>query len=558
MKKIFRKIHLWLSVPFGIIITLVCFSGATMVYEKEITEWWQHDLYKVKEVKEQTLPMDSLMRIAAATLPDSVEITGVTISPDPERLYQVSLSKPRRASMFIDQYTGEVKGRSSRLPFFDTMFHLHRWLLGSSQTASGGMSVGKLLVGTSTLVLVIILVTGILMWLTNRHKPLRKSLTISVTKGWGRFWHDLHVAGGIYTTIFLLAIALTGLTWSFSWYRTGFYSLFGVEATDSHGGGSHGGGSHGGGRGQQHGNRDGHRHGGPHRQEAVTAEKDSAAHDGRRAGRRPEGMPEAKLVSKPVSKSLSKQDVNVAEAEQPDTARQFASESRRRGHGGDWHRHHGDSTAVRAWRQHGDSSNVATLFEEEIAARRARAHRRHDGASTATRPWHGNRQGTPAESKPHRRESARAAVKADTISAVSHDTLAVAVAASPYANWQKVADKLATDNSGYQLIGIADGTATVVPQGRNSLRATDNYTFDPSTGDITSCQPYAQQDKAAKVRSVVYMTHVGSWGGWLTRLITFIASLIGATLPLTGYYLWIRRLTRKRAQQHSDVHHQKG
>ena len=77
--------------------------------------------------------------------------------------------------------------------------------------------------------LVVILVTGILMWLTNRHKPLARSLTISVIKGWPRFWHDLHVAGGIYVTLFLLALALTGLTWSFSWYRSGFYSLFGVE-----------------------------------------------------------------------------------------------------------------------------------------------------------------------------------------------------------------------------------------------------------------------------------------------------------------------------------------
>ena len=28
MKKIFRQIHLWLSVPFGLIISLICFSGA--------------------------------------------------------------------------------------------------------------------------------------------------------------------------------------------------------------------------------------------------------------------------------------------------------------------------------------------------------------------------------------------------------------------------------------------------------------------------------------------------------------------------------------------------
>ncbi|WP_288180158.1 PepSY domain-containing protein, partial [Bacteroides sp. CAG:633] len=39
MKKAFRHIHLWLSVPFGLIITLVCFSGAMLVFEKEVTQW---------------------------------------------------------------------------------------------------------------------------------------------------------------------------------------------------------------------------------------------------------------------------------------------------------------------------------------------------------------------------------------------------------------------------------------------------------------------------------------------------------------------------------------
>ena len=33
--------------------------------------------------------------------------------------------------------------------------------------------------------------------------------------------------------LLLLVMALTGLTWSFGWYRTGFYALFGVEAQSS-------------------------------------------------------------------------------------------------------------------------------------------------------------------------------------------------------------------------------------------------------------------------------------------------------------------------------------
>lgn len=117
MKRLLRKIHLWLSVSFGVIITLVCLSGALMVYEKEITECWKTDLYRVKEVKASPIPLDSLMRLAEAALPDSVEITGVTVSSNAERPYQISLSKPRRASVFIDQYTGEMKGYYHRSPY---------------------------------------------------------------------------------------------------------------------------------------------------------------------------------------------------------------------------------------------------------------------------------------------------------------------------------------------------------------------------------------------------------------------------------------------------------
>ena len=385
MKKLFRKIHLWLSVPFGLFITLICFSGAMMVFEKEITELCRPDLYFVQEVKENPLPIGRLMRMVSATLPDSVTVTGVTVSPDAKRTWQVSLSQPRRASLYVNPYTGEVTGRSEKLPFYDTMFHLHRWMLGSST------GFGKLLVGVSTLILIVILITGILMWLTNRHKPLKKSLTISFTKGWPRFWHDLHVAGGIYATIFLLALALTGLTWSFSWYRTGFYSLFGVESSA----------------------------------------------EGHGESRSPEGR--------------------AANATAPRS---------RHGHEG-----------------------------------RGRHH--HEGEHTFR-----------------------------------------------FANWQEIHDELARRYPGYRRITLAEGTASVVPSGRNSLRAGDRFDFDPVSGEITGQTPYADQDQSTHVRSAIYTVHVGSWGGWVTRIVTFLAALLGATLPLTGYYLWIRRLINKSKKKH--------
>ena len=393
MKKVLRKIHLWLSVPTGIIITLVCFSGAMLVFEKEITEAIKPELYFVKETKGEPIPMQQLMEKVEETLPDSVSISGVTVFADSTRTYQVSLSKPRRASIYVNQYTGEVTGRSERLPFFNTMFHLHRWLLGSSS------GVGKLITGICTLVLVFILITGILMWLTNRNKPLKASLAIHVTKGWGRFWHDLHVAGGIYTTIFLLAMALTGLTWSFSWYRTGFYACFGVESSENGGAHGEGGNSHGEGRGS-----------------------------------RGEGR-----------------------------------------------------------YSHGDGRN------------------NHEGN-------HGEGRGF------HRR--------------------------SPYRHWEDVLNEVALKNPGYQQITLKPEVAEVVPEGRLSMRAADKYSYDRRSGEITDVQLYSAGKKDTKVRSGVYMVHTGSWGGIITRILNFLAAFIGATLPLTGYWLWFRRKRAAIAHHH--------
>lgn len=130
--------------------------------------------------------------------------------------------------MYVDQYTGEVTGKYERAPFFNVMFRMHRWMLDSMKP-DGGIFWGKIIVGTSTLMFVFVLISGVVIWWPRTRRALKNSLKIAASKGWRRFWYDLHVAGGMYTLVFLLAMSLTGLTWSFQWYRTGFYKVFGVE-----------------------------------------------------------------------------------------------------------------------------------------------------------------------------------------------------------------------------------------------------------------------------------------------------------------------------------------
>ena len=399
MKKIFRKIHLWLSVPFGLIITLVCFSGAILVFENEVNEWFRHDLYYVETVKESPLPMDKLLEKVATTLPDSVSVTGVSISSDPGRAYQVSLSKPRRASLYVDQYTGEVKGKSERSGFFMFMFRMHRWLLDSMNPGNEGIFWGKMIVGVSTLLLVFVLISGIVIWWPRTRKALKNSLKITATKGWRRFWYDLHVAGGMYALIFLLAMALTGLTWSFPWYRTAFYKVFGVE----------------------------------------------------------------------VQQRAAQGHEQKSDAQKRDT---------------------------------------------KLAAHREKKREENEGRK-------GERSGRPENNH------------SDMYSVTS-----------PFVYWQEIYDKLRRQNPEYKQISISSGTASVSFNRFGNQRASDRYSFNTDNGEFTETSLYQHQDKSGKIRGWIYSVHVGNWGGMFTRILTFIAALLGSALPLTGYYLWIKRLIK--------------
>lgn len=386
MRKIFHDIHLWLSVPFGIIIALICFSGAMLVFEQEITQKVQKEIYFVEVQNRQPLPADSLMLCATRQLPDSVSITNMTIYPEPDRAWQLSLSKPKKAAAYINPYTGELTGKTKRLPFFSTMFRLHRWLLDSANP-QGGIFWGKVIVGTSTLAFVFVLISGIFIWWPRTRKALKTRLQICCTRGMKRFWYDLHVAGGMYALILLLAMALTGLTWSFKWYNNAFYTVFGVKTSQQ------------------------------------------------------------------------------SQAKQPETEK---------------------------------------------------------GKSKSSRNGKGQNP----------QEDARLAkVRRSTCS------------------WQHVYEQLAAENPEYRQIQLSPNTASVYFHHWGNQRAADRYTFDAKSGQITEETPYASLDKSKKIRGWIYSVHVGEWGGMLTRVLTVLVALLGASLPLTGYYLWIARLLRKKQRK---------
>lgn len=228
MKKTSHKIHLWLSIPLGIVITVICFTGAMLVFEQEITRALNRHLYEVEIPQgKERLNLSEIMTTVRNAYPE-MEISSVRIPSSPEETYQVSFSNGGKKTLFLNPYTGEDTGWSKSYPFFQTMRKLHRWLLDAPET-KGSMSAGKFIVGVSTIAMTVILITGLVIWIPRSRKALKNRLSVACGKGTGRFMYDSHVALGFYATAFLLIMSLTGPTWSFGRYRKAAYALLGAE-----------------------------------------------------------------------------------------------------------------------------------------------------------------------------------------------------------------------------------------------------------------------------------------------------------------------------------------
>ena len=280
MKKFFRVIHLYLSLAAGLVIAIVCFTGAVLVFEKELQEAFNKSRYYVTPTGER-LALEQLVQKVKTAVPQA-KVGGVKIYPDAARSVEVSLFMPEKEgekgergqgekmrgeggnsreraegiqasggaerkerggpggneakrgagggggrpshTAFVNPYSGQVlELYSYRETFFYQMFALHRWLLGSQD------SIGKLIVGVSTFIFLFILITGIILWWPKTRNILSQRLKVKFDGGWKRLNHDFHIVLGFYSAIFLFIFAFTGLAWSFKWFNDGIYKVTNSE-----------------------------------------------------------------------------------------------------------------------------------------------------------------------------------------------------------------------------------------------------------------------------------------------------------------------------------------
>ncbi|WP_153800802.1 PepSY-associated TM helix domain-containing protein [Foetidibacter luteolus] len=257
VRKFVNDVHLWLGLASGLVLFVVCLSGTIYTFRAEIERWMSPEKYYVQvEPNAVVLPADSLVAIMEKQL--GGKVTGLQVPADAAMAWQISVKpkdkeagrqqagkdagSPRKAAKqggekrggetevrpktyFVNPYTGALtpgqndKGVSE---FFTTVMQLHRWLLLDTDT-------GRVVVGIATLIFVFIIVSGLVLWFPAKMKNLKQGFKIKFKANWKRVNHDLHNALGFYASIFVLIMALTGLCWSFEWYKDGASSVLGAK-----------------------------------------------------------------------------------------------------------------------------------------------------------------------------------------------------------------------------------------------------------------------------------------------------------------------------------------
>jgi uncharacterized iron-regulated membrane protein len=201
------------------------------VFSKEITDWRRAGAIHVNEQPGGQLPLSRLQEQAQQALGGDYPIswTNVYNRPDKSMVFYAYAGNPGGLtyfstvtyykSVYVDPYTGNVKAiYDEKADFFSIVKMLHWSLLLKTE-------IGQPIVGWSTLIFVVLLITGLVLWWPKSFKSAGNLFRIrwkKSTKSY-RKMYDLHNILGFYSLFFALIIALTGMVWAFKWFQALVY-----------------------------------------------------------------------------------------------------------------------------------------------------------------------------------------------------------------------------------------------------------------------------------------------------------------------------------------------
>lgn len=230
IKWIWFQSHWLLGITAGLVLAVVGFTGGMLSFEDEILRALNPGVLTVAARDGAVLPPAELIAAVAAAEPEK-RIQAVTVHADPTRAARVSFAAagrgPRGEIRYVDPYDGHLLGHPRGEDVMRMTMQIHRWL------AAG--DVGKQIVGASTVVLIVLALSGLYLRWPRRVADWRAWFRIDFDHKGRSFLWALHSVIGTWVLIPYLIMSLTGLYWSYEWYRNGLFDLTGTPRPASFG-----------------------------------------------------------------------------------------------------------------------------------------------------------------------------------------------------------------------------------------------------------------------------------------------------------------------------------
>ena len=215
-KKITGKLHLWLGLSSGIIVCFLGITGCLLVFQKEIEKLTLPEQFVTAENKPYIAPS-----VLKANAEKSLGNSRKTISVEYEGRDKAALAYYYNADeyflVFLNPYNGNVlRVKNMNRDFFRIVIngHYYLWL---------PPAIGQPIVASATLIFVVMLITGIVLWWPKNKAARKQRFSIKWNAKWRRVNYDLHNVAGFYITIIALFIALSGLVMGFQWFAKSVY-----------------------------------------------------------------------------------------------------------------------------------------------------------------------------------------------------------------------------------------------------------------------------------------------------------------------------------------------
>jgi sulfite reductase (NADPH) flavoprotein alpha-component len=217
-----------LGLAFCVTITIVGVTGALYSYADDIRDYERAKYLSARKTTDaKALSVEEISARFLAQKP-SASIRFFSVRNLKGDLNQVGVSAFENGGFSyyeVNQYTGEIitNGLISD-KFFTAVMIFHRFL-----SFDGVSAVGKQIVAATTIAIMVLAIGGFLLYLPTLKRRLFKSLRIEFEAKGYKFLYQLHAVVGVFTLVFVAVMCLTGLWWSYEWYRNLLVSLAGSD-----------------------------------------------------------------------------------------------------------------------------------------------------------------------------------------------------------------------------------------------------------------------------------------------------------------------------------------